>query len=327
MSTREKLNVFKYVNTTIIILVIVIVFFGYSYSNRLHLVEVSASVTSYDDVIVTSASVQLENKLESSGFMDITYDPTSKIKVNIMPIEGVETAVISTPEGKFYSDIYTMRDFDLDLGLTPKTYGEYPKINCTSVGRFSTGGIIIEITQVLGSQTYANRIYIKGDKIIDSGFSIKVGQRDETIYYDNVVSIVNTLGGSGHNVVQVYDDKTNKKIFSMSNEELNRTTKNISNNYFMCEAIGENFIAFSTRYYDKNLEYFLDFNDETRTIKSVWDYIDLSQEDMERLQYNEEATRGHSLVFSKRDNENNLVYEIHEIVNDTVVSNVKIPLR
>ncbi len=326
MSSKEKMNVFKYFNTTILILVSVVIFFGYSYSNRLHLVDVGAMEPD-DDIIVTSASVQLEHRLDSSGFTDITYDPASKIKVNITPINGVETAVISTPNGKFYVDIYTMKDYDLDLGLTPKSPGEYPKIKCTSIGQFSSGGIIIEITQVVGAQTYANRIYIKGNKLVDYGFSMKIGQRDETVYYDNVVSIVDTIGGSEHNVVEVYNDSTNEMIYAINTEDVNKATKNVSINYFMCEAVGSNFIAFSTRYYDKNLEYFLDFNDETRKINSVWDYVDASDEEMQRLKHNEEVTSGHSLVFGRRDNENNLVYDIHEIVNDTVVSNVKIPLK
>ncbi len=327
MSTKEKVSVFQYINKTAIVVISTIVFFGYSYSYRMHLVDVKNTVSIKEDVVITSASVKLESRLDSSGFVDITYDVNSRIKVNIMPIDGVETAIISTPDGKYYVDIYTMRDYDLDLGLAPKNYGEYPKINCTSIGQFSTGGIIIEITQRLGSLTYANRVYLKNGELVDVGFNKKIGIRDETIYYDNVILIVNTISGRNEDLVRVYDDSTDEIIYNLSMEEASVEILQTNYDYFLCEAVGKDFIAFSSRYYDNNLEYFIDFNDETRTIRSVWDYVDINQKEMERLQYNEKATRGHSLVFGKRDNYHNLVYEILDIVNGEVVKYVGVPLQ
>ncbi len=326
MSKKEKKALHKYVNTSFLIFIVVAFYFGYSYSHRMHLIDTKSETVKQDDMIVTSATTQLQPRLNSGGFVDITHDINSKIKVNIVPINGEEVATISTPEGKFIVDIYTMRDYDLDLGLTPKNIGEYPQIICTSIGKFSTGGIIIEISQRLGSQTYANRIYIKDGKLVDYGFTEKIGVRDEVIYYDNVVMIANTLISADHDIVRVYDDSTDEMLFNYSSFNLANNI-DVPSRHLMIEAVGRDFIAFSSRYYDYNKEYYVNFNDEGKTIKSVWDSIKVSGEELERLQYDEQVTRGQTLVFSEYDYVGNLIYEVKDIVNGTTNSRIVLPLK
>ncbi len=326
MRYKDKYTSFQKMNSIIIVLVLVTLYFGYSYSHRLHVVYGESRTEIADDMIVTSATTHLEPRLNSGGFTDITNDLSSKIKVKIETVDGEEVATVTTPEGKFTIDIYTMRDYDLDLGLTPKNIGEYPKIECSSIGQFSTGGIIVEITQRYGAETYANRVYIKEDKLVDYGFTKKVGIRDQTIYYDNVVMIVNTLSNEEHDLIRVYDDSTDQLLFKYSTSQL-ESNASINANNIMCEAVGMDFIALSSRYTDQNIEFFVDFSDENSTFKSVWDYVDLDDDEMEVLKYYESATRGNTLVFAELDSKNNLVYEIRDVVNNTFISDVVIPLN
>ncbi len=325
MNRKEIKSLHKYVNTSFMIFICIAFYFGYSYSHRMHLMDSKLEVTAEDDMIVTSATTQLEPRLNSGGFTDVTHDINSKIKVNISQVDGVETATITTPEGKFQVDIYTMRDYDLDLGLTPKNIGEYPQITCSSIGKFSTGGIIVEITQRYGSKTYANRIYIKGDRLVDFGFTQKIGVRDEVVYYDNVVMIANTLTSTDHDIVRVYDDATDEVLFTYSSYDLAEKVE-VDSSRIRVEAVGRDFISFSSMYYDDKVEYFIDFNDATHTIQSVWNYIKVSSKEMEEIQYNEQITRGNTLIFSDYDYSGNIIYEVRDIVNNAPVSRITIPL-
>ncbi len=322
MSAKDKVVLFTSVNGYFAIFISVMIFFSYSYTYKFYLIENRSN--SPDDIVETAATRELEQKLNGVGFIDLTNDSDSKIRVFIKPENGVEQAMITTPDGKFFVDIYTMRDFDLDLGLSPKYYGEYPEITCTTIGQFSTGGILIETIQRDGVESYVNRIYIKDDKVVDVGFFKKIGINDDIVYYDNTVLIINTLRGEYNDILRVYDDETTEIIFSFKG--YNDEVRALDLDVLMCEAVGENFISFSSKYYNDTQEYYMDFNEDDIRVHSVWDFLSPNEYDVEQLKYYETITEGHTLEFKERNYKNQLVYNINDIVNDEVIFQIKIQL-
>ncbi len=321
MSKHNKVVLAYHINISIFASLCICIYFVYVYSSQSHVLKGTLGVE--EEIIVSSASSTLVQRLNNKGFIDITNEKNSGVNVYIKNAKGRQKAIITTVHGKFEVDIYTMRDYDLDLGITPKDNGEYPKVVCTSIGRFSSGGIVVETTQQNGVDVYANRIYIKGDKIIDSGFYKKIGIKEETVYFDNVMVILNRLGGKSKDIIRIYDDEKNELIFSYSRENSEITFDNLD--YYTCEAVGKDFIAFSSRYYDNVTEFFIDCKDSDKKLQSVYDYITEEDYDLNKLMHNESVTRGHTLTFNTRSN-GKLIYDINDIVNKTMEKQIVIPI-
>lgn len=292
----------RHYSVAMYVIIVVAVFFFYMYNDKFHIIKNSKNtVYADDDVNITSASVEItqNNNLARTSGIGTT-------RAYMKNTRGKDLLVVVTEVGEFEVDIYTMKDYDIDLGLPYKDIGEYPELFISNVAKLATGGIIIETVQTLGTDTYANKVYIKDDKIIDKGFQIRTGIRDKIIYYDNVVLIIDTLNKSRNDVVRIYDDETGNIIIGINDEDVPILSSSESG--LICSAVGKNFISFSDLYTNNGGEYFIDFADNPTEVKSVWDYVYASEEQLRNLTEYEKTTKGRCLIFQHRDIYNELMY-------------------
>lgn len=304
------------------IVIIVSIYFFYKYNDKFHIVENSKhNVYINEESNVTGASVEMvEGRIENLS----RRAKVDTIRAAIKTDRNQEILVIDTEEGHFELDIYTMKNHDMDLGIPIKDDSAYPKVIVSSMSKLTTGGIILETTQTLGTDTYANRVYIRENQIINSGFQIRTGIKENTVYYDNVVLIINTLNKTSGNVMSVYDDTTGELLFSLDAKEAPVLKQ--SKFALICSAVGNNFIAFSGMYTDSGTENFINFSDNRKQIKSAWNYVKAEEKQIRNLKAYEKETMGECLVFERRNADNELIYNINYPAETAVHDMVIIPL-
>lgn len=293
----------KHYSVAIYIVLVSIIYFLYKFNDKFHIVKNTAyNVTMDDYVNVTSATIEDANsRLTKTSNTDVT-------RAYMKNVNNRDLLVVVTETNEFEIDIYTMKSYDLDLGIPLKDESDYPDISVSSVTKLATGGLIVETVQTLGTNTFANKIYIKDDKIIDKGFEIRTDIVDKTLYYDNAILIIDTLNEREKDVIRVYDDTTGTQVFSMNSKDA--PLLDTPEFDLVCSAVGNNFVTLSDLYTDKGGEYFIDFLDSSKEIKSVWDYIDVTDEQLNKFKVYEKATGGECLVFLRRTLDNGLMYYI-----------------
>ncbi len=232
---------------------------------------------------------------------------------------------VQSTYGNFKVPIYTLRDFDIDKGLIPKDYSYYPEIKVNVVGSLSTQGVLIETQQNSGYQTYSNKVYIRGNKVVDVGFQKRLTANDTTKYYDNAILIVDTLHINTKDFVRVYDDETGEILFSLNANETGLDRDYIDSlNY---SAVSDHFITYSTKYKGKVTDGFTQFYDDgTFKNVSVWDNLDVSDAGIKSLKEYELNTNSDCITFVEYNDQNELVYKVKYIDNNSSESLVKIKL-
>lgn len=319
MENKEYKPIRHYL-VAIYVTIAVVVFFFYSYNDKLHIIKKSNStVYANDDINIAGASVEItqNDNLGKISSVDTT-------RAYLKNTSGKDLLVVVTATSEFVFDVYTIKNHYLDLGLPYKDEGDYPPILISGVSRLPTGGVIVETVQTLGTDTYANKVYIKDDKIIDVGFQIRTGIRDNIIYYDNVVLIIDTLNKDFKDVIRVYDDETGNLIIDISDKDV--PVLNDSEFGIMCSAVGNNFISFSDLHTNTGGENFIDFLDNPSEVKSVWDHVDASEEQLQNLINYEKTTMGQCLMFQHRDVYNELIYTINYPAKTDILDVVTIQL-
>lgn len=311
----------RHYTVAIYIVIGAIIFFFYMYNDKFHLVKESKNNTYINsDVGVTGASLEVgENNNNLSMSSDVGI-----IHAYIKNTKNSDSLIVVTETKEIEIDIYTMKNHDLDLGLPLKNKVEYPRIDINTVSKLTTGGLIVETVQTLGTDTYANRVYIKDDTIIDQGFEIRTGIKDNTLYYDNVILIIDTLNKNTKDIIRIHDDATGDIIYSLSDEEA--PILNDPKFGLLCSAVGNNFISLSNLYTKIGGEYFIDFVNNPTEVKSVWDYVESDKEQLQKLLAYEKATTGNCLIFQRRANNNELMYTIDYPVEIDINDVVTVPL-
>lgn len=309
----------RHYSVAICIVFVAMNYFFYRYNDKLHIIKNSLN-NEYinEEVSMTSATIEGGNNLTRTAKSDET-------KAYMKTTNDGDVLVVVTETKEFEVDIYTMKNYDADLGLPLRDEGEYPKIFVSTVTKLTTGGLIVETVQTLGSDTFANRVYIKDDEIVDEGFQIRTDIEDKTLYYDNAILIIDTLNNLERDVIRVYDDTTGNQIFSINSKDAPILDKPDFN--LICSAVGNNFISLSDLYTNNGGEYFIDFLDNPKEIKSVWDYLDVTDEQLHKFKVYEKSTLGECLVFLRRTGDNGLMYYINYPVKLDMNNTVIIPLE
>ncbi len=211
--------------------------------------------------------------------------------------------------GEFKVPIYTLRDYDIDKGLIPKDFNSYPEIKVNVVGTLSTHGVLIETQQNIGYQTYANKVYIRGSKVVDVGFQKRLTKNDTIKYYDNAILIVDTLNTTTEDFVRVYDDETGAILFKLNMDDFNIDKGYLDSLRF--SSVGDHFISYSTKYNGEVEDAFVCFDGpEYFEIKSVWDSVEATDIEIQSLKDYELNTNSDCITFSEYNDDGELVYKI-----------------
>ncbi len=233
---------------------------------------------------------------------------------------------IQSSYGNFKVPIYTLRDYDMDKGLIPKDYAFYPEIKVNVVGSLSTHGVLIETIQNNGYQTYSNKIYIRGSKVVDVGFQKRLSVNDTIKYYDNAILIVDTLHVNTKDFIRVYDDETGDVLFSINADEFGLERDYIDNLLF--SGVSDHFLAYSTKHKGNVTDsYFCYMPDGTVENVSVWDKLEADEEEIARLKEYEINTSSDCITFVEYNKQNELVYKVKYLYGSTSDSYINIRLR
>ncbi len=241
-------------------------------------------------------------------------------------IDGDTFLSIQSMYGNFKVPIYTLRDYDIDKGLVPKNHIYYPKIKVNVVGALSTHGILMETQQRSGYQTYSNKVYIRGSQVIDVGFQKRLSVKDNIKYYDNAILIVDTLNTSTKDFVRVYDDETGSLLFSLNSNDFGFSKGFIDSLQY--SAVGDHFIAFSSKYQGNVVDAFVCFNEDgSYEVESVWNYVEASEDVQKQMKEYELETSSDCITFVEYTEDNNLVYRVKYLDGTSAESELIIPLH
>ncbi len=244
----------------------------------------------------------------------------------VKQLRGEEILCIESAFGDFEIPIYTSRDYDIDKGLVPKEFNEYPEISVNVVGTLSTHGVLIETLQNVGHQTYSNKIYIRGNQVIDVGFQKRLTARDNIKYYDNAILIVDTLNTATLPFIRVYDDETGEILFSISVDDLGVDKGFIDSLRF--KAVGDHFLVFTSEYNGEVTDKYICFNENgTYEVVSVWDKLDIPDEQKEAMKEYELETNSDCITFEEYTEDNELVYSVKHFDDLSGSTEVRIKLK
>ncbi len=233
---------------------------------------------------------------------------------------------VESAYGEFHVPIYTLRDYDIDRGYIPKEFGSYPKIRVNVVGSLSTNGVLIETTQNAGYLTYTNKVYIRGNKVIDVGFQKRLTTIDTIQYYDNAILIIDTLNTGTEDFIRVYDDDTGEVLFSVNAKDLGLDYSFVDNLSY--HAVGDHFLAYSAEYNGEVIDQVICFNsDGSYEIISIWDLLEATEEEKEMLKEYQLNTSSDCISFIEYTDSDELVYRVKYLNGNTFDSELRIKLE
>lgn len=293
----------------LIIFIINSIYVCYSYSDKFHVVKIEK--TKIDTPHKKQAKdTFLATQLHNSIYSDIDYFKE-------------ETCInINTPTSILSTNLYTMRDHDLDLGRVPKNFIEYPNIK-TNIINLTNNSFVCETYQTYGYKTFYNTIYIKDDEIIDVGFNIHTGVENQTKHYDDTILIIDSLHKNTSPIAKLYDITTGNLLASLMYDDINNNYIDLDN--VLVEGVGKNFISISKKYTNSCDNYFITLNNEGFELHSVWNYVESPNK--EKYIQDEIANEGSLLTFNRRTENNKLLYDINDIASDNIIETIEINLN
>ncbi len=320
VNVSEKRHVIIF---AVIFIVLVIVsqldyLFKYSFNEAVEVGELMS-------VDTTASATEIINEGNANAKLSTLSKNQKTFIAEIDIQDNVQFLHIRSMYGNFRVPLYTLRDYDIDKGLVPKNYSYYPEIKVNVVGSLSTHGVLIETTQISGYQTYSNKVYIRGSKVMDVGFQKRLSVNDNIKYYDNAILIVDSVNTVTKDFIRVYDDETGVSLFDINASEFNLDKGSLDNLSFT--GVSDHFITYSLKYNGMVEDGFIHFfEDGSFENISVWDKLNATEEQIKKLKDYELNTSSDCITFIEYNQENELVYRVKYLDGSSTDSIIKIKL-